>query len=110
MATDDRGFTREGVVAIPARRAPVAIQTHTGVSYCFECLPETLAKGSSGLDLCAGCGEEVVCTEGPYTFSEHLWKNAETLHNGPRLFFAWHVRCLPSPDFDPVREQVSKYT
>lgn len=100
VATDEKGFTLEGLIAQPERVMLAKVPSHTGVSYCLDCLPSLTPEEDDNQYQCGSCGLVVDQTQ-DHSISELLWKRTN-LVNGPFRIVYWHIECLPV-EFDAIR-------
>ncbi len=101
IATDEKGFTLEGVVAQPARKVLAHIPVQPRVQFCIDCWP------NYRLDGCGYCGEFVDLNL-EHSELECLDKYIHG-NNGNLRKHYFHLACLPEI-FSEVREYLKRYS
>jgi hypothetical protein len=102
LATDEKGFTIEGVVVKGARRALAPIPVQNRVQFCLECFPKELKREG-----CAYCSNPVD-TSDQYSKLECLNKYTSGINSDLR-WYVFHHDCLPVI-FTNVREYLEQFS
>lgn len=101
IATDEKGFTLEGVVAQPARKVLAHIPVQPRIQFCMDCWPNYNTEG------CGYCGKYVdLDTE--HSELECLDKAVDGTNSNLRKYY-FHLICLPEI-FSEVREYLNRYS